>query len=488
MNTSLDYLTINETQALLKEVSDPRDKAIITKFLTTGLFVNELLELKLEDIDLETKTLKIAGNRKREISLNEQAYEALVSWTKTRVETPTPYLFITQKGKVQNLSVRGIDKLIHKYSKRAGFKRKINAKLLRNTFAVNLFSKDISIKEAGDILGISDFESIKRYQVAAKDPSLKKELPGLEHTDTRPMPTKILSKIFPLKPKKTKSKSPRITITANPEEVIFGRDSVTNDIEASLKKTQSILIVGPLGIGKTHLLKYLTNKEPSRIFVSMPCSIKDLFTKICDSLNPDWQTDLGSRASTKAIFDYIQTKAETRSDLPVLVIDNLHKFRGADLESILTLLKNFTVLGSAEELVGKYKQLWWKFKVLNLNPLTEDSSRSLIHYLTQNISISDYDLLETKLLNLANGYPSSIVDMTKQLSYRNVVTRSDVRGLYHEAGVQYRDWTFALIVLWGLVLMSRFIALGSHSFEGYILAGIGTSVLVVVRFFVFRMR
>jgi hypothetical protein len=39
-----------------------------------------------------------------------------------------------------------------------------------------------------------------------------------------------------------------------------------------------------------------------------------------------------------------------------------------------------------------------------------------------------------------------------------------------------------------VIVMSRFIALGTHSFEGYILAGLGTSALMVMRFFVLRMR
>ncbi len=57
MNPSLDYLNINEIQPLLKLDFDTRDKAIITLFLTTGIFVNELLELTTNDLDFTNKTL-----------------------------------------------------------------------------------------------------------------------------------------------------------------------------------------------------------------------------------------------------------------------------------------------------------------------------------------------------------------------------------------------------------------------------------------------
>jgi hypothetical protein len=97
-------------------------------------------------------------------------------------------------------------------------------------------------------------------------------------------------------------------------------------------------------------------------------------------------------------------------------------------------------------------------------------------------------MLETRVMTLANGLPAAIVELARQLRYHPVVTQDVVRDIYHESGVQYRDWSAAIIVLWALIVCSRFIALGLHSFEGYILAGIGTSVFLVIKYFLMRMR
>ena len=78
--------------------------------------------------------------------------------------------------------------------------------------------------------------------------------------------------------------------------------------------------------------------------------------------------------------------------------------------------------------------------------------------------------------------------MVRQVSHQHVIDKESIRDIYHEAGVYYRDWTFAIIVLWGLAVIFRFVALGTHSFEGYILAGFGTAFFMVIRFFAFRMR
>jgi len=96
--------------------------------------------------------------------------------------------------------------------------------------------------------------------------------------------------------------------------------------------------------------------------------------------------------------------------------------------------------------------------------------------------------METRLLNQSNGLPLAIVDMAVQLSHANVVNREAIRDVHHEIGIVYRDWSYMIIFLWALLVMFRFVALGTHSFEGYILAGIGMSMIVVIRFFIFKGR
>jgi hypothetical protein len=91
-------------------------------------------------------------------------------------------------------------------------------------------------------------------------------------------------------------------------------------------------------------------------------------------------------------------------------------------------------------------------------------------------------------MSLSDKLPLALVDMVHQISHSPVVTRDVIRDVYHEAGIRYRDWSYAIIVLWGIMISFRFVALGSHSFEGYILAGFGTAFLMVLRFFMFKMR
>ena len=491
MPDGFQYLSVNEINALLNAIDDVRDRAIVTLFLNTGIFLSELVDLKNDAINWEKKMLAIPGNRKRDIPLNDQAFDALAKWSKERPDVRCPYFFITTKGKVKGLSDRSVDQIVRKYGKRAGIEKKVNAQILRNTFAVRLFTEEISVDKATAILGITDAESINRYIQAAKKPPPQPQIPKpeeIKHLDTRPWFTKLISKYFPTKPKPVKAvteiKGP---IIPSPEEVIFGRKGVIEDIKSSLNKFESVLLIGPMGIGKTHILRHMIKiLGPNTVYISSPSPIKTMLTQICDKLNPDWKKQIKTRASTGEIADFIVKSKGAKP--PILVIDNLNNLKASDTDVFLSLLGSFSILGDTDEIKPKLKQIWYKFKRIDLNPLSEDAAKELIRYLTQNLSISDYEMLETRIMTLSNRLPLAIVDMVHQVSHRPVVTRDAVREVYHEAGIRYRDWTAAIVVLWGMAIMFRFIALGTHSFEGYILAGFGTAFMLVMRFFVFRMR
>ncbi|MFH1709762.1 MAG: tyrosine-type recombinase/integrase, partial [bacterium] len=65
---AIEYLSLNETNALLKAIDDIRDRAIVILFLNTGIFITELTSLKFDAVNWNKKTLSVPGTRKREIS------------------------------------------------------------------------------------------------------------------------------------------------------------------------------------------------------------------------------------------------------------------------------------------------------------------------------------------------------------------------------------------------------------------------------------
>jgi hypothetical protein len=482
MSDELERLSVNETNALLKAIDDTRDRAIVILFLNTGIFITELTSLKFDDVKWDKKILSVPGTRKREISLNDQVYDALAKWSKERPDKRTSALFVTTKGQVKDLSIRSVDHLIRKYAEQAGIKKRVNSQILRNTFAVRLFSEETAIDKASAILGISDSESINRYIQASKRPAEEvSHAKEIERIDTRHPLIKKISKMFPVKPKPA---SPVIEVKGSMvpilDDVIFGRESVVAEIRSDIAKGQSVLLTGPIGIGKTHLLKYIsTSLGRQALYISSPSPLKNMLTQILDKLDVEWKGKLPARASTRDIADYIAKIKGSKP--PVLIIDNMGGIKISDVDALLNLLANFTILAAADETKPKLKQIWWKFKQIELASLGEKPARELIKHLTQNLSISDYEMLETRLLTLSNGLPLAIVDMVGQLSHMPSVTKDAIRDVYHEAGVHYRDWTNVILFIYWIAVVFRFIALGTHSYESYFLAGFGVTLLMILK-------
>ena len=113
--------------------------------------------------------------------------------------------------------------------------------------------------------------------------------------------------------------------------------------------------------------------------------------------------------------------------------------------------------------------------------MSEEAAKELIKYLTQNLAISDYEMLETRILTLSNRLPLAIVDMAHQVSHLPVVSKKAIREVYHEAGIYYRDWTTAIVVIYWIAVVFRFLALGTRSYEAYFLAGFGVTFFTIIR-------
>ena len=508
-NSAIDYLNSQETKALLTTISELRDRAITILILSTGVFLAEVVEVKTQDIDWTKRTLQITGKRKRIIPLNEETYDALVKWNNARPKSPCEFFFLTNKGKVQGLSKRGIDHLLRGYGHDANISQPVSAQLLRTTFAVRLFKKGLSIKEAAIVLGIQDVVSLKRYQDAAQNssnpPPATTITDAISQLDNRPTSSKLINKLFKNTPNPNTLQTPELHPDAKcviTRDILFGRERLAQDIRRMLDKGQPILLTGPVGIGKSHLLDHLAFKyDCHALYFERPLPLKSVLTTICDHAFPSYRTTLSTRATTQELLDYISgEKSKASQDaslavssmgplsLPILIIDNLDQLKSSDMDVIDTLMEQFTIVAATDDKKKRLDQLWWKFKEEELTPLNDDDIRTLIRHLTSHLTVGDYDMLENHISTEANGYPLAVVDMVNQLTHCNTVDNQSIRELQHTVGVKYRDWSFAFVILWSVIVCLRFVALGLHSFEGYILAGIGTSVFLVVKYFLMRAR
>ncbi len=149
------FLTDAEVRRLLKALtghSSPlvkRDRALIETFLATGIRLQELVALDIDDVDLDAKHLHIRrakGGQPQIKFLNTHLRGILRSylqWRKKQGEGCLA-LFISQRG--TRLSPRQVGYRFAHWLQEAGIEKAISPHGLRHTFATRLYSR------TGDLL------------------------------------------------------------------------------------------------------------------------------------------------------------------------------------------------------------------------------------------------------------------------------------------------------------------------------------------------
>lgn len=154
--------------------SNPRDHAVLTVFLQTGVRVSELCNLRLGDVDMEERVLRITsgkGMAARDIDLEKKGLKAVKNWLGVRPDVPYDHLFLNYKG--EPITERGIRKLVVSYRDRAGITKKASCHSLRHSFATAKAEKGISPYQLQQWLGHANLNTTQIYIHLAKGNSRK---------------------------------------------------------------------------------------------------------------------------------------------------------------------------------------------------------------------------------------------------------------------------------------------------------------------------
>ncbi len=153
------------------DVSTPqgyRDYAVVLLLADTGLRVSELTGLKLDDVDLERRVLKVWGKgaKERMVPFGVRAQRALLFYANFyRPEPAIPLIqefFLTEAG--QPLKKRRVEALVKRYGRKAGITGiRCSPHTLRHTAAVMYIRNGGDIFTLQQILGHNTLEIVRLY-------------------------------------------------------------------------------------------------------------------------------------------------------------------------------------------------------------------------------------------------------------------------------------------------------------------------------------
>ena len=142
-----------------------RDQLMIELFYATGIRRAELIGLKVLDVDLSLKIIKVLGKRNKEriIPVTQLFLSHIKEYVQFRgkIETSCDNLFVTKKGlKIYNSLVY---RVINSYFSRASTKLKKSPHVLRHTFATHLLNEGADLNAVKELLGHTSLAATQIY-------------------------------------------------------------------------------------------------------------------------------------------------------------------------------------------------------------------------------------------------------------------------------------------------------------------------------------
>jgi site-specific recombinase XerD len=164
-----------------------RDYALLLTLFSSGVRVSELVSLKQRGVNLDRGefTIRGKGDKLRLTFLSEDAIVAIRAYLKKRHDN-NPALFISHtkiksdatlemeghgkntyennaREKPSGLTVRSVQRIIHKYAMLAGVMKKVTPHTLRHSFATDLLQNGADIRSVQTLLGHASITTTQIY-------------------------------------------------------------------------------------------------------------------------------------------------------------------------------------------------------------------------------------------------------------------------------------------------------------------------------------
>lgn len=173
-----NYMKYNEFEELINSCGNDslgiRNKCILEFLLATGARISEAIMVDLNDIDFNSREVKVLGkgNKERVCYFNEHCANALNDYINNSREfllkgKKSDRLFINHIG--GNLTDRGVREILDNIIKKCSLKVKVTPHTFRHTFATMLLNEGCDLKSVQELLGHVNLSTTSIYTHLSND-------------------------------------------------------------------------------------------------------------------------------------------------------------------------------------------------------------------------------------------------------------------------------------------------------------------------------
>ncbi len=163
-----EFITEEEFEELVGAIDQLVIRTVVQTMFYTGGRISEILNLKLEDVDLEERVIHIIegkGNKDRNIPINDKLYDILQNYLEN-IREVDEYIetdkFFANKS-TGMVSGSYVNRCIQEATNNLGWEKHISSHILRHSFGTNLLEKGASLVSIQKLLGHTNLAVTSRY-------------------------------------------------------------------------------------------------------------------------------------------------------------------------------------------------------------------------------------------------------------------------------------------------------------------------------------
>jgi integrase/recombinase XerC len=144
----------------------------------SGLRVSELAKLTLEQVNLDTREVRVMGKgaKERITLMGDPAARVLAAY----IEQGRPRLMKKRKNNAVflnrsggRLTARSVENILQRYAKSVGISKRVHPHMVRHTFATHLLDGGADLRVVQELLGHASLSSTQIYTHVSKSQAKK---------------------------------------------------------------------------------------------------------------------------------------------------------------------------------------------------------------------------------------------------------------------------------------------------------------------------
>lgn len=161
-NSYPDVWSKSDILLLFRHIRNPKHRLMLSMLYGSGLRVSEVVKLRVGDVNLEKKLLRIReskGHKSRVTVISPTLCKPLSELVKQGNSNDYLFLSIHQSP----YSIRTVQQIFYQAALRAGIKKNGSCHTLRHSFATHLMEKGVNVKSIQQLLGHKNVDTTMIY-------------------------------------------------------------------------------------------------------------------------------------------------------------------------------------------------------------------------------------------------------------------------------------------------------------------------------------